>query len=203
MKLYVTHRAPNPRRVTIFLAEKGLDIPREEVDFAGHQHQSAGFSALNPFQQVPVLVLDDGTVLTETIAICRYFEELHPSPPLFGCTALERAQVEMWQRRMELYFLLPVAHVFRHSHAFMAPFEVPQIAEFAAANRPKVLKFLEFLNAELAERQFVCGDEFTIADITGLAATDFMKVARIALPAHLTKVARWHAALSARPSATA
>ena len=203
MKLYVTHRAPNPRRVTMFLAEKSLDIAREEVDFARHQHKTVDFSALNPFQQVPVLVLDDGTVLTESIAICRYFEELHPNPPLFGTGALERAQVEMWQRRMELYFLWPVAHVFRHSHAFMAPFEIPQIPEFAAVNRPKVLKFLEYLNTELAGREFVCGNKFTIADITGLAATDFMKAARIALPAQLTHVTRWHAGLSARPSASA
>ena len=109
MKLYDGGRAPNPRRVRIFLAEKGLSVPMEKIDLGALQHKSAEFTAINPLQRVPVLVLDDGTVITESIAICRYFEALQPDPPLFGRGPLEIANIEMWNRRLELHFLLPVA----------------------------------------------------------------------------------------------
>ena len=112
MKLYDGGRAPNPRRVRIFLAEKGITVPLEQVDLGAMQHKSASFAAINPVQRVPALVLDDGTVITESIAICRYFEALHPEPPLFGVGAKEIAQVEMWNRRLELHLLFPIAHVF-------------------------------------------------------------------------------------------
>ena len=115
MKLYDGGRAPNPRRVRIFLAEKGISVPMEQVDLGALEQKSAAFTAINPVQRVPALVLDDGTVLTESVAICRYFEALHPEPPLFGRGALSAAQVEMWNRRIELHFLFPVSHVFRNS----------------------------------------------------------------------------------------
>ena len=203
MKLYDGGRAPNPRRVRIFLAEKGIEVPLEPVDMGAMAHRSAEVTGLNPLQRLPVLVLDDGTVLTESIAICRYFEELHPEPPLFGSGALGRAQVEMWQRRMELNLLMPVAHAFRHIHPAMAEWEVPQIAAWGEANKPKAVEFLSLLDRELAGREFVAGDAYTVADITGLVSLDFMKPARIELPAGLSHVRRWYDAVKARPSAAA
>jgi len=202
MKLYDSHRAPNPRRVRIFLAEKALEIDREQVDIGKHQHRSAAYSHINPLQRTPALVLDDGTVLTESIAICRYIEELHPDPPLFGRSPLQRAQIEMWQRRLEWHLFLPVALAFRHGHPAMAELERPQISALAEASRPKALEFLAFLETELVHREFVAGPEFSVADITGLVAIDFMRPARITFPTDLVHVRRWHAALSARPSAT-
>src|SRR6185503_19924205 len=126
MKLYDGGRAPNPRRVRVFLAEKGITIPLEQVDLGALAQKSSAFTAINPLQRVPALVLDDGTILTESIAICRYLEALHPEPPLFGTGAKEAAIVEMWQRRVELHLLFPVAHVFRNSHPAMKEMEVPQ-----------------------------------------------------------------------------
>ncbi len=203
MKLYDGGRAPNPRRVRIFLAEKGIEVPLAPVDMGALGHRSAEVTGLNPLQRLPVLVLDDGMVLTESIAICRYFEELHPQPPLFGTGALGRALVEMWQRRMELNLLMPVAQAFRHIHPAMVEWEVPQIAAWGEANKPKAVEFLSILDRELAGRKFVAGDAYTVADITGLVAVDFMKPARIELPAGLSNVRRWYDAVKARPSAVA
>jgi glutathione S-transferase len=167
------------------------------------EHRSAEVSGRNPLQSLPVLELDDGTILTETVAICRYFEEIQPAPPLFGEGAVGRALVEMWQRRVELELFLRVAHAFRHIHPAMKEWEVPQIPEWGEANKPKVTKFLHFLDGELANREFIAGDAYTIADITGLIAIDFMKPARIALPDDCVHVRRWYEAVSARPSAAA
>ena len=203
MKLYDGGRAPNPRRVRIFLAEKGIEVPLAPVDMGALGHRSAEVTGLNPLQRLPVLVLDDSTVLTESIAICRYFEELHPQPPLFGTGALGRALVEMWQRRMELNLLMPVAQAFRHIHPAMVEWEVPQVAEWGEANKPKAVEFLSILDRELAGREFVAGDAYTVADITGLVAVDFMKPARIELPAGLSNVRRWYDTVKARPSAAA
>ena len=166
MKLYDGGRAPNPRRVQIFMAEKGLDIERIQVDIASLEQKSEAFTKINPMQRLPVLVLDDGTVIAETVAICRYLEELHPEPPLMGVDAKDKAIVEMWQRRVEMGFLMPVAFAFRHQHPGAATLEQPQITEWAEANRPKAREFMEFLDAELAGRPFIAGERFTIADIT-------------------------------------
>jgi glutathione S-transferase len=203
MKLYDNPYAPNPRRVRVFLAEKGIEIPRVTVDILKGEQRTPQFTALNPRQAVPVLELDDGTVITESIAICRYLEETHPEPPLFGTSTLERACVEMWQRRIELGLMATVAHCFRHSHPLMANVEVPQIAGWAATNRARALKFLPMLEQQLADRPFVCGESFTVADITGLVTLDFMKFAGIALPDDCAHVRRWHEKLAARPSAAA
>ncbi|MDI6025974.1 glutathione S-transferase [Corticibacterium sp. UT-5YL-CI-8] len=203
MKLFDGGRAPNPRRVRVFLAEKGIDVPLVPVDMAAMEHKSNSVSSRNPLQRLPVLELDDGTILSESVAICRYFEELHPEPALFGTDAVGKAQVEMWQRRMELSFMFSVAAAFRHVHPAMKEWEVPQIPEWGEANKPKALEFLHFLDGELAGREFVAGDGYTIADITGMIAVDFMKPARIVLPEHLTHVWRWYKAVSARPSAKA
>jgi len=203
MKLYSSPFAPNPRRVRIFLAEKGLAVPTVDVDLARLDQRSEGFSALNPFQAVPVLAFDDGVVLSESIAICRYFEEVQPDPPLFGVGALERALVEMWQRRLELGLLLHIANAFRHAHPHMAEMESPQIAELALASKPKALAAMARIDRDLGARPFIAGDRFSVADITGLVALDFARTARIAIPEELRGLRRWHADLSARPSAKA
>ena len=203
MKLLDGGRAPNPRRVRIFLAEKGIDVPLEPVDMTALGHKSDAVSKLNPLQRLPVLELDDGTAISESVAICRYFEELHPEPALMGTNAKDKAVVEMWQRRMEMHFLLPVANVFRHAHPAMAEWEVPQIKEFSEANRPKVMSALKWINDELADRPFIAGQAYTIADITGLVAVDFLKPARLEVPEEFEHVIRWHADVSSRPSAKA
>ena len=202
MKLYDTKVAPNARRVRIFLAEKGISVPLVPVDLGKLEHKQAPYASINPVQQVPALELDDGTVLTESIAICRYFEELNPDPPLFGTGPLGRATVEMWQRRLEFGLFATVGQAFRHLHPAMATMEVPQIAAWGEANKPRATAFLQLLDRHLVNRDFVC-DGFTVADITGLVAMDFMKLARIAVPEELGHVRRWHAALAARPSASA
>jgi glutathione S-transferase len=203
MKLYDSGRAPNPRRVRIFLKEKGITVPAEQVDIATLAHKSSSYTTINPLQRVPALVLDDGTIITESIAICRYFEAQQPEPALFGRNAKEIALIEMWQRRLELHLFLPVATVFRHLHPAMKEMEVPQIAAWGEANKPRVMEFLALFDRELAGRRYATGDDFTVADITGLAAIDFMKPGRLKVPADLTNVLRWHAELSARPSAAA
>jgi len=203
MKLYDAARAPNPRRVRIFLKEKGIEIPVEQVDLGAMQHRSDRYTAINPLQRVPALELDDGTVIAESIAICRYFEVLKPEPALFGRGAVGVAMVEMWQRRLELNLLLGIAQVFRHLHPGMKDFEVPQVAEWGEANKPRVMDFLELMDRELAGRRFAAGDEYSVADITGLVALDFLRAARLKVPPELTHLTRWHAELAARPSASA
>lgn len=203
MKLYDAGRAPNPRRVRVFLAEKGVTVPVISIDLARLEHKAPAYVAVNPLQRTPALELDDGTVISESIAICRYFEELHAEPPLFGTGALERAHVEMWQRRLEFGLLGTVAAVFRHLHPAMAEMEVPQVAAWGETNKPRVIEFLRFLDGELADRRFIAGDRFSVADITGLVGLDFMKPAKLSLPDELANVRRWHAELAARPSAQA
>jgi glutathione S-transferase len=201
MKLFDGGKAPNPRRVRVFLAEKGISLPLEPVDLGALAHKSPAFTAINPLQRVPALVLDDGTVITESIAICRYFELLHPDPPLFGVGPEEVAIVEMWQRRMELHLMLQVGHVFRNSHPAMREMEVPQVPAWAEANKPRVMEFLEVLDNELKDRRFAAGDRYSVADITGMIGIDFMKPAKLTLPETLVNVRRWHADVSSRPSA--
>jgi glutathione S-transferase len=203
VKLYDGGRAPNPRRTRIFLAEKGLKVPTQQVDLGALEQMNPDYAEINPLKRVPALVLDDGTVLTESVAICRYFEGVHPEPPLFGRDGLESARVEMWNRRLELNLLFAVAHVFRHTHPAMKEMEVPQVPAWAEANKPRIVEVLGIVDRELAGRRFITGDTFTIADITGLVALDFMKPAKLSVPNELAHVRRWHAELGARPSAPA
>jgi glutathione S-transferase len=201
MKLYDGGRAPNPRRVRVFLAEKGITVPAEQVDLGSLQQRSEAYTAINPMQRVPALVLDDGTVITESIAICRYFEALQPDPPLFGRGALESALVEMWNRRAELHLFLPVSHIFRHLHPAMQSMESPQVPDWGEANKPRVMAFLQFLDGELKDRAFIAGAGYSVADITAMVAVDFMRVSKLAVPEALTNLKRWQQAVSARPSA--
>jgi glutathione S-transferase len=203
MKLYNSNLAPSPRRVRIFLAEKGVSIPRVEVDLGKLEHKTPEFLALNPFQTIPILELDDGTRIAESIAICRYIEALWPDPNLFGLTPLEQAMIEMWQRQLEWRLLLPIAQVLRHSHPHMAEMEDPQVPDWAAANRPRALKAMAIVDEALRDRPFIAGERFTVADITGLVALDFARSARIAIPPELVHLNRWRETLKARPSAAA
>ena len=203
MKLYDFNRAPNPRRVRIYLAEKGITVPTEEVDLGATQHKMPAYTAINPLQRVPALMLDDGTVIAESIAICRYFEVLNPSPPMFGNGAIEQAMVEMWNRRVEQNLFFPVAQVFRHLHPAMRDAEVPQVAAWGEANKPRVAAFLPILDRPLATNQFDGGAHYSVADITALVAVDFMKPAKLAVSPEHRNIARWHAEVSARTSAKA
>ena len=203
MRIIETRSAPNPRRVRIFLAEKHISIPYEEIDIMTGAARSADFTGRNPMQRVPVLVLDDGTAISESIAICRYFEELQPEPPLFGQGPVGRATVEMWHRRVERGLWDAVASAFRHLNAKMSALEVPQVAAWGEANKPKANEMLALLDAELGRRRFIAGDDYSIADITALVAVDFMKPARIERPEGLANLDRWHREVSSRPSASA
>ncbi len=203
MKLYDGGRAPNPRRVRIFLAEKEIKVPMEQVDLGTLQQRSEAYSAVNPLQRVPALVLDDGTVIAESIAICRYFEGVQPEPPLFGRGAVGTALVEMWNRRAELHLLLPLSNVFRHLHPAMKQMEEPQVPEWGEANKLRAMAFLQFLDGELKGRPYLAGTDYSVADITALVAVDFMRVSKLAIPDALTGVKRWHEKVSGRPSAAA
>jgi len=201
MKLYDGGRAPNPRRVRVFLAEKGITIPTEQVDLGKLEQRAEAYTAINPMQRVPALVLDDGTVIAESIAICRYFEAVQPDPPLFGRGALNVALVEMWNRRVEFHLFAPVTTVFQHLHPAMKVMVDPQVPAWGEANKPRIFQFLKFMDGELKRRPHIAGEDFSVADITALVAVDFMKVSKLAVPEELAEVRRWYAAVSARPSA--
>lgn len=203
MKLYDGGRAPNPRRVRIFLAEKGITVETTQVDFMKGEQHAEDFVRLNPARRVPVLVLDDGTVIAESVAICRYFEELQPEPPLFGRTPKEKAIIEMWNRRIELGLLQSVAAVARHGLPSMAAVEAPQLAAWADLNRDRLGGHLEMLDNALAAHPFVAGNEYSIADITALVAVDFMRLPKLVVPDHLTHIHRWRQQLADRPSTLA
>lgn len=203
MRLYDGGWAPNARRVRIFLAEKGISIPMIPTDLSKMDHKTAEFTARNPLQRVPVLELDDGAHLSESIAICRYFEELQPDPPLFGTGARERAFVEMWNRRVELELYLAVQAAFRHTHPAMVEHEVPQIPLWGEVNRPRALNMLALIDRQLADKTYLVGEDFTVADITLLVTVNFMKPAKIAIPENLVALQRWHQLVSSRPSAAA
>ena len=202
-KILETKTAPNPRRVRIFLAEKGIEVPYEDLDLMKGALKTPEFTKINPFQRVPVLILHDGTAISETVAICRYAEEIKPDPPLFGKGAVGKAQVEMWNRRMELGLLASVAQAFRHLHPAMAQLEVPQVKEWGEANKPKALEVLAFVDQELSQRPYIAGNDYSVADITALVAIDFMRVARIQRSPDLKNLDRWYNEVSARPSAKA
>ncbi len=202
MKLYDSAMAPNPRRVRIFLAEKGITVPTVQVDIGKAANRSPEFLAKNPLGGLPVLELDDGSFLAESVAICLYFELLHPTPPLLGTDARDKAFVEMWQRRMELGLLSNTAGCFRNTHAFFKG-RIPQVAEYGAVCKEAAVKQLAWLDGELAKTRFIAGDRYTIADITALVGIDFGKVSDIRLLPEQKNLARWYDEVSTRPSAKA
>lgn len=202
MKIHESHNAPNPRRVRFFLAEKGIEVPYEEVDIVNRVNRGDEFRKKNPLSTVPVLELDDGTFISESVAICRYFEEAHPQPPLFGADAKDRALVEMWNRRMEFNILQPIADAFRQRHDFFKG-RIRQLHEYAELQRLNAEDGLDWLDRELANRRFIAGERFSIADITAVVAIDFGRVSKIAIKPDQKNLARWHAEVSGRPSAKA
>lgn len=203
MKLYDLKNAPNPRRVKIFLAEKRISVPIEELDIETRQHQTPAFLAKNPLGQLPVLELDDGTVLCESIAICRYFEEMVPEPPLFGRSTLERAQVEMWNRRMELELLLPVIDVFVHTHPFWVG-KREQMPAWGEERRRQLIERMRWLDRELEGREFIGIDRYNMADITAQVALLTARGAmKIAIPEDHRDLSRWWGAVTRRPTARA
>ncbi len=209
MKLYDFKGAPNPRRVRIFLAEKGISVPTQQVDLlAGEQHED-GFRAVNPWRTVPVLELDDGTCLREAMAICRYVEATHPEPPLMGTTAIERATVDGWEHKLEIDGLLPVGEVLRNSldrfagRALPGPVDHEQIPAMADRGRRRIAYFMDLLNERLGESAHVAGTDFSVADITALVAVDFAARVEDGIPDGHPNVKRWHETVSARPSAQA
>jgi glutathione S-transferase len=203
MKLYDEHNpAPNPRRVRIFLAEKGISIPLVHVPLRQGAHKTPEFKQKNSLGQLPVLELDDGSTLSESIAICRYLEELNPTPALLGETAWQRAQIDMWMRRIEFVLMSRIGAVWVNSHKFTAHLGT-QYKDFGEASRVRTIKGMQWLNEELAERDFIAGQSFSMADIVALTTIDFATFIGIDTPTELTCLHSWHERVSARPSAAA
>jgi len=203
MLLYHDPRALNPRRVRVFLAEKGVAYDTIEVSIATAAHQTAEFRKKNPISLLPVLELEDGRILRESMAICRFLEEQHPEPNLFGADAWERAVIEQWNRHAELELLYPVAQVFRNSHAFWQG-RIKQAPDFAEIMRTLLSERFAWFDRELGTRPYLAGDRFTVADITAMCAIDFGRVSNIRIdPAVHPNLAGWHKRVSDRPSAKA
>jgi glutathione S-transferase len=202
MKLYgAAMPAPNPRRVRIFLAEKGVDLPETPLDLRKREHKSEAHLARNSLGQAPTLELDDGTTISETVAICRYFEEIRPEPPLFGVTPVEKAVVEMWVRRVEFNLMTPVGMYWRHAHPFTASL-LTQFKDFGQSNQALYVRAQRWLDRELDGREFIAG-AFGMADICALTTVDFATWIGLPLEADLAHLAAWHDRVSARPSARA
>jgi glutathione S-transferase len=202
MKLYDSKMAPNPRRVRIFLAEKGIQIADEQVDLAKAQNRTPEFLKINPYGGVPVLQLDDGTNLAESVAVCRYFEETHPEPRLMGVDARDKALVEMWQRRMELNLLAMAAGAFRNTSDFFKG-RIPQVPEYGEVCRQAAERAFGMVDGFLGSSKFIAGDRYTIADITALVAIDFAKLVKLRITPEQKNLARWYETVSSRPSAKA
>lgn len=203
MKIWGYKHLGNPVRVAIFLAEKGIDIPFQPVDLMGGEHRTPAFLEKNPAAQVPVLELDDGTCIAETVAICRYFERLFPEPALMGRTPLEEATIEMWQRRVEFGLADAARQVFRHTSSFVKALEPVQMPEWAELNRPRVIEGMEILEPQLARQPFIAGPDFTIADITAIMPLTVLERIGVDIPEHCPSVERWRAEVLARPSVVA
>jgi len=202
MKLYGSAVAPNPRRVRIFLAEKGIEVPSVDIDIVKSENRQPDFLAMNPLGGVPILELDDGVIIAESTAICRYFEETKPEPPLMGVDARDRAIVEMWLRRVEFEVTFPILQAFRNTHDFFKG-RITQVPEWGAACKKRAIEQLAWLDGELADRPFVAGDRYTFADITLLVGIDFGRVSEIRIEPEHKNLARWYGEVSSRPSAKA
>ena len=201
MKLFTASYAPNPRRVTMFLAEKGItDIEIVQLDLIKGAHREADFRAKSPLAQVPTLELDDGRTLTESRAICSYIETLQPEPSLMGRDAFERASIEMWDRRAELLLSLPLMMWVRHGSPMLAAVEKHQNAEVAAWYQAQGMRIAKWLDGELAGKEWIAGERFTIADITAACGVDFAKMVRWRPGEDMPNLKRWRAALAERPA---
>lgn len=209
MRFYDCSTAPSPRRVRIFAAEKGIELEKVEIDLAQGEQFGDDYRRINPDCVVPALELDDGTVITEVLAICQYLEDLEPEPPLLGSTPVERALVTMWNMKVEQQGLWPTAEAFRNAvkglkgRALPGPDDYEQIPELAARGRERAARFLARLDARLADSEFIAGDAFSIADISALVVVEFAHRLKIDAPGDGSPLARWHSAVANRPSAAA
>jgi glutathione S-transferase len=209
VKLYDMRKAPSPRRVRMFLAEKGLSIPRVEIDIRAGQNLAPEFLAVNPRGLLPTLQLEDGTVIDESIAICRYFEELHPDPVLMGRTALEKATIECWTRRIESDAGQPIVEAFRNSYppyaerAVPGRKDIPAIPALVERGKARLAAFYPAIDRRLGESEYVAGPAFSTADIALLCYMDFASAVRLPPPEGCESLTRWHARVTERPSAQA
>jgi len=194
--------APNPRRVRIFAAEKGIDLSSKEVSIPKREQKAPDYVAKNPRGQTPILELDDGTVIAESVAIMRYLEAEHPDPPLFGTTAREIAEIEMWNRRVEMILMPAIAAVWVHTHPFTAALPGRNV-EWGESNRPRVVEGMRFFDGSLEGREYLAGSTFSAADILLLTTVDFAKFIGLDMPSECANLLRWHERVSARPSASA
>jgi len=207
MKFYDCSTAPSPRRVRIFLAEKGISVPTVQVDLRGGEQFGAAFRAINPDATVPVLELDDGTRIADAIGICVYFEAAHPRPPLMGGDAKDKAIVTEWQRVAERNGFYAVMEAFRNStpafkvRALPGPHDYAQIPALAERGRARIMHFFALMEEQLAHSEFVAGPRYSIADITTLVTVDFAGWVKLPIPQECSHLRRWHAEVSARPSA--
>jgi glutathione S-transferase len=202
MILHDLNAGMHPRRVRIFMAEKGLSIERREVDVAGKANASPGFLRLNPMGRLPVLELDDGTTIAESLAICRYLDALHPEPSLMGRSPRERAHIDMWTLRMENELSRPMAETFRHGSEFFRG-RIEQVPEVAAWARIQAQNAMKWLDQELAGRSHIASSDYTMADIVAQCAFVLGKATGLRIPAELPHLSRWFAAVAARPTARA
>jgi glutathione S-transferase len=203
MLLYHDPTALNPRRVRIFLAEKGVAYDSIEVSIAKGANLTDEYRKKNPISLLPVLELSDGRILRESMAICRFIEEEHPEPNLFGANTWERAQIEQWNRHAELELLIPIAQIFRNTHSFWQS-RIKQAPDFGEIMRDQTTARLEWFERELGRRPFIAGDRFSVADITALCAIDFARISKIRLDAATQpNLSAWHTRVSERPSAKA
>jgi len=203
MKIYDFAFAPNPRRLRIFVAEKGLKIPVEQVDIFTGKNRTPEMLAKNPAGGLPVMELDDGTHLAESVAICRYLESLHPEPNMMGKNSREQADIEMWNRRVELGLFAAAGRAFQHTNELFKD-RLKQFPEYGATQREAVTQQLQWLDAQIGNKPFIAGERFTIADITAEVAVDFAaQMASVTADPGLKNLARWHQSVSSRPSAKA
>jgi glutathione S-transferase len=203
MKLYDSRRAPNPRRVRWFMAEKGIDdIEIVDMDLFKGEHRAGDYLAKTGAPNVPALEIDDALTITESVAICRYLESLYPEPNMFGASPRETAVIEMWTRRAEMLVATPLMMAVRHSHPALAALET-QIPELAETNRAAGARALGFFDRRLAESEFIAADRITVADIVAAISIDFARMARFRPPEELAHLGRWYAAMMARPAAQA
>jgi glutathione S-transferase len=209
MKFYDCTTAPSPRRVRIFLAEKGISVPIVQVDLRNNEQLTPAFRKINPDATVPSLELDDGTRINDAVGICVYFEAIHPQPPLMGETAEEKALVASWQREAERNGFYAVMEAFRNSapglkgRALPGPHDYEQIPALAERGRLRVQHFQEQMDARLGQSEFIAGPHYSIADITALITIDFAVRAKMPIPENYEHLRRWYAQVSARPSAKA
>ena len=209
MKLYDFKGAPNPRRVRMFMAEKGISVPTQQVDLMAREQHEDAFRAVNPWCTLPVLELDDGTRICEAMTICRYLEVTHPEPPLMGTTPLEQATISMWEHKLETDAMLAVGEVLRNTvdrfagRALPGPVDHEQIPALADRGRWRIAYFMDLLDERLGESEYLAGPDFSVADITALIAVDFAARVEDGIPDNHPNVKRWHEVVSTRPSAQA